>query len=80
MHWLLHRVNGSYEALSGGSSSEAMEDFTGGICETFNFKKDGVPSNMFNVVKKAHERLSLMACSIEVDIQRMTFAWFNYLI
>ena len=59
-------MNGSYEALSGGSSSEAMEDFTGGICENFNFRKEGVPRNMFIVLKKAFDRASLMTCSIEV--------------
>lgn len=59
------RLNGSYEALSGGCSSEAMEDFTGGICEAFNFQKE-VPKNMFTIMKKAEQRGSLMGCTIDV--------------
>lgn len=59
------RLNGSYEALRGGSSCEAMEDFTGGICEIFNMTKD-VPKDFGKIMLKAHERHSLMACQIDV--------------
>ena len=63
---LLFRLNGSYEALKGGSSSEAMEDFTGGICEVFNMAKD-LPKDFDKIMLKAHERYSLMACQIDVS-------------
>ena len=56
---------GSYESLKGGATSEAMEDFTGGVTETFDFRQN-VPANMFHILDQAYKRCSLMGCSIEV--------------
>lgn len=42
-----------------------MEDFTGGVCEIFNFKKN-VPKDMTAILKQAHRRKSLMGCTIDV--------------
>lgn len=33
------RLNGCYEHLDGGSLNEALQDFTGGVCETFSLKQ-----------------------------------------
>ncbi|XP_055383543.1 calpain-A-like [Condylostylus longicornis] len=59
------KLHGSYEALKGGITSEAMEDFTGGLTEWFDIKD--APHNLFDILYKAHERKSMMGCSLEPD-------------
>lgn len=60
------RVNGCYEALSGGSTTEGFEDFTGGIAENYDLRKP--PSNLFQILKKALEAGALLGCSIDVSV------------
>uniref|UniRef100_A0A8D2A667 Calpain-9 n=1 Tax=Sus scrofa TaxID=9823 RepID=A0A8D2A667_PIG len=58
------KLNGSYEALKGGSAIEAMEDFTGGVAETFTTKE--APWNFYEILEKALTRGSLVGCSIDI--------------
>uniref|UniRef100_A0A667WIB1 calpain-2 n=1 Tax=Myripristis murdjan TaxID=586833 RepID=A0A667WIB1_9TELE len=58
------KVNGCYEALSGGSTTEGFEDFTGGIAESFDLRRP--PSNMFQIISKALEAGALLGCSIDI--------------
>ncbi|KAM6176578.1 calpain-9 isoform 3-T3 [Erethizon dorsatum] len=57
------KLNGSYEALKGGSTIEAMEDFTGGVAETFHTKE--APKDFYQILEKALRRGSLLGCSID---------------
>lgn len=58
------KLHGSYEALSGGSACEAMEDFSGGVTEQYDLRNP--PNGLFTLIMKAAQRNSMMSCSINV--------------
>ncbi|XP_062244260.1 calpain-9 [Platichthys flesus] len=59
------KLHGSYESLKGGSTMEAMEDFTGGVGEMYETKS--APNDLFVIMKKALDRGSMMGCSIDIS-------------
>ena len=60
------RLCGSYEALCGGLTSEALTDFTGGIVERCELGQKA-PPDLWSVMRKAISRRALMGCSIDVS-------------
>ncbi|XP_032297559.1 calpain-1 catalytic subunit [Coturnix japonica] len=69
------KVNGCYEALSGGSTTEGFEDFTGGVTEWYDLRKP--PPDLYQIILKALDRGSLLGCSIDItsafDMEAVTF-------
>ncbi|KAM6915439.1 calpain-3b [Xenentodon cancila] len=59
------KLHGSYEALKGGNTLEAMEDLTGGVTEFFDLNE--ATKDLYSIMKRALERGSLMGCSIDVS-------------
>lgn len=51
--------------MSGGSTTEGFEDFTGGVAEFYELRK--APKDLYRIIGKALERGSLLGCSIDVS-------------
>lgn len=62
------KLIGNYEALDGGSTAEALIDFTGGVSEAIsleeNYKTDEEKKKLFKSLMKAHSRASLISAAI----------------
>lgn len=59
------KLYGSYDALRGGTTCEAMVDMTGGITEFYDVQTEETPPNLFQILHKGFMRGSLLGCSIE---------------
>lgn len=59
------KLHGSYEALKGGTTSEALEDMTGGLTEFIDLANP--PQNLMEMMMRGVEMGSLFGCSIEAD-------------
>lgn len=46
------KLHGSYESLKGGTTCEAMVDFTGGCTELYALKENDCPDDVFNLMLK----------------------------
>lgn len=62
----LFRLYGSYEALKGGSTAEALEDFTGGLIEYYNLHEVAQEQSLALLVR-GFQMGSMFGCSIDVN-------------
>lgn len=75
----MFRLNGCYEALEGGNTTEALVDFTGGVSEPISLDRDALSLHgdqrraLFQMLAKAHERKALISCSIRVGERNRIF-------
>lgn len=66
------RLFGCYEALDGGELAEALEDFTGGVSESFDMADEHYAENeekkqeFYDWLKKSLDRGSLICAAIPV--------------
>lgn len=60
------KLHGSYDALHGGNTCEAMADFSGGIIEFYDFEQ-APPHDLFQIIEKAYQHKSMMSASIIPD-------------
>nr|CDS34356.1 calpain A [Hymenolepis microstoma] len=60
------KLFGSYETLRGGSTIEALEDFTGGLGENYDLRGKE-PKDFSKILAKCFTRQTLMSCSINAD-------------
>ncbi|XP_077005264.1 calpain-8 [Tamandua tetradactyla] len=59
------KLNGSYEALTGGSTVQGFEDFTGGISEIYDLENP--PASLYQLIQKALRAGSMLGCSIDLS-------------
>ncbi|PIC37163.1 hypothetical protein B9Z55_015887 [Caenorhabditis nigoni] len=60
------KLYGGYENLDGGTTAEALEDFTGGLTEFFDLEK-GDKSTILAMLVRGMQMGSLFGCSIDAD-------------
>ena len=71
------RLFGSYEALEGGVTEDALVDFTGGIgCRVDLTRKRKLPSDLFAQLQALNRMCTLMGCSINVTTLRISAVLF----
>ena len=61
------KLYGSYESINGGIVTEAMEDFTGGLSESWDMWKKDYPPKLFEMMKAAHQMGSMLGTSIDAN-------------
>ncbi|ELT98268.1 hypothetical protein CAPTEDRAFT_97820 [Capitella teleta] len=72
------KLHGSYEAIEGGQTMDALVDLTGGLAERYEVK--GADPNMYRYLLRAHKAGSFVACSRKGDWRKATKAEANGLV
>jgi calpain, invertebrate len=66
------KVNGSYEALEGGFTTDALVDMSGGVEEKFNlkeikYKQKNEIDSLWLILTQAKKKKSVICCNLEPD-------------
>ena len=61
------KIHGSYGALKGGSTAEAMVDFTGGCSESYDLDDQSKWMAIYQIMYKGSKMNSMMACHLLPD-------------
>ncbi|XP_068993888.1 calpain-B-like [Neodiprion pinetum] len=61
------KLYGSWNVISGGRASEAMQDFTGGIIRMYKAEES---LDLFDILLKDHQRNALMSCVMKETFKR----------
>ena len=69
------KLHGSYEALKGGTTMEAMVDFTGGCTEMYNLKDDDCPKDIMTIMLKVIFSLKTWSCIVDISGKGTYFFW-----
>ena len=68
------RLRGSYDALDGGLTQDALVDMTGGISEVINIEnKREVPDNLYDMLMKSFSMKSMLGACIFVSKHKPIF-------
>lgn len=62
------KLHGCYAHLNGGTQAEAMEDVTGGICESFELNDKERPPDLYKRMEIYAKRCCLMGCCVTSEI------------
>ena len=71
MNYIKHfgyRLHGSYEAIEGGQTMDALVDLTGGLAERYELK--GADPSMYRHLHRAHKSGAFIVCSRKVSFYR----------
>lgn len=72
------KLHGSYEAIEGGQTMDALVDLTGGLAERYDL--DAQDPNMYRLLMRAHKSGAFIACSRKGDWRRSNVADANGLV
>ena len=72
---LFCRLHGSYEAIEGGQTMDALVDLTGGLAERHEIK--GVDPSIYKLILSANKAGSFIACSRKVSMCTLNVLFLN---
>ena len=63
-HIVVYRLHGSYEAIEGGITMDAMVDLTGGLAERYDVNE--YDPSVYHLISRAHKSGAFVTCAKKV--------------